>query len=495
MSKKQILVLLLLSLAPFSLFAEKVPVEVVNHELSAEFSKQIEEYVLETMKNDHSPGIAIGIVKDDRLVYEGYFGWADIEEKKPVDRSTVFRIGSISKTFTAIALMQEWEKGKFKLDDDFNSVFNEPVIKQKSDSCEAVTFKHMLTHTSGGGEFMSYKQLLHPTHFYFTPPSIKPKPLAEYYTDGMRPGVCPETKFCYCNYCFGAIGVAIQEMSGLSFEDDTRQLFDSIGMKDSTFYGDSETLSRLATGYKYKNERKGYEPNWKWQVPIPPMGNAYSTVPDMAKYLTVLINNGESKHGKLLDQETMELMYDTHYTLDERMGAVGLAFFKSPSTIGTRIIGHSGGVFGYGAQMQFSPDKKTGVIVFGNVSGAPPYKIGDWIIKEMVGYEEPEKNVEPDKSKWEDLEGTYEPEQKEFLTDFRYYYFLGGPFKVKVKGDNLMIRYGGAYQNLKQVEPDDPYFYEIIEDYSEMPIHIKFERDENGKVKSIILHMNRYVKK
>src|SRR3989337_679162 len=110
--------------------------------------------------NEHAlAGLAVGIIHDGALVYAKGFGLADAREERPVTPDTVFRIGSISKTFTAIALMQLWEQGKFQLGEPVSGHLKAYKLEHRDPGAPPVTFRHLLTHTAGIGEFRTIADL------------------------------------------------------------------------------------------------------------------------------------------------------------------------------------------------------------------------------------------------------------------------------------------------------------------------------------------------
>ncbi len=472
------------------------PVYIRNSGLEEDLGAEVESYVKEQMTKLHSPGIAIGIVKGDRLVYEGYFGYAQIEDQVAVSESTVFRIGSISKTFTAMGLMQQWERGRFKLDDDVNSHVSEPVMRPKDSSCQPATFKHLFTHTSGGGEIMSYRMLRHPVRSVFVPPWKERLPLADIYEDGIRPRVCPESKWAYCNFCYGALGLILEELSGESFQDYTRRhILDETGMHNSSFYETEEIMGNLAQGYHWVEKSRGYKRTAFYPLAVPPPGNMYSTVPDMAKYLIALLNGGSNEKGTLVAPETLELMYKTHYQLDERQNAMGISFLIYSDLWGHRVLAHGGAVPGFGSQIYFVPDRDLGLIVFGNVMASPPYEIAAGVLRMLLGGEKPGDFAEPEKNTWPLLEGYYGSEYPEFLSDFRFNMATLGAFRVVTRKDELVLaslRREKSYP-LLQVYDEDPYFYLIEMEDKELPAYITFLPGPDGRAASIVIGMNEYV--
>ncbi len=114
----------------------------------------LDKFIEDRLKERKIPGLGIGIIKGSTVLYNRGYGYADIENKKPVTPNTVFRIGSISKLFTAIGLMQLWEQGKFNLEDNINKFIPNGKIYCGKKRAPPITFKHLMTHTSGIGEIL-----------------------------------------------------------------------------------------------------------------------------------------------------------------------------------------------------------------------------------------------------------------------------------------------------------------------------------------------------
>ena len=159
--------------------AAKAPEQVNNSGLSPELSQKLADYAKAGMKQRHAPGLAIGIVKSGQLVWSGYFGYADLQKKKPVGAETMFQIASVSKTFTAIGMMQQMEQGKFKITDPVNPLAPYPIFRPDKPGCREVEFLDVFTHRSGGGELMSYRQLLNIFPTTLVLPGQERPPLAE----------------------------------------------------------------------------------------------------------------------------------------------------------------------------------------------------------------------------------------------------------------------------------------------------------------------------
>ena len=127
------------------------PVAMTDEQL-AEVLERADELVIGAMNEDAAPGMGVGIVRGSETIYAKGFGLADAARERPVSPRTVFRIGSISKTMTAIGLMQLWEQGFFGLDDPVNDHLKHYQVNRPDRATPPVTFRHLLTHTSGIGE-------------------------------------------------------------------------------------------------------------------------------------------------------------------------------------------------------------------------------------------------------------------------------------------------------------------------------------------------------
>ncbi len=475
------------------------PQKTINQGLSPELAEKIESYVKEKMQSWHCPGLALGIVSaKDGLIYQGYFGWADIKNKKPIKKDTVFCIGSISKTFTAIGLMQQWEQGKFKLDDPVNRYAGFELVKPRKSTCPEVTFIDLFTHTSGAGELMSWRQLRHPIKTIFVPDKKPRPPLEEVLADGIRPGVCPGVKFAYCNYCYAGLGLLLEKISGERFADYMqRHIFTPLGFELSSFEESERMLSHLAQGYHYQSALRRFSPSHFFRTAIPPAGGMLSCVPDLARYLKALLNGGKGEAGEILKPKTLKLMLTPHRQLDERLGGIGICFFIT-NFYRRNFYGHGGAVPGFGSQIYFSPELGMGVVVLANIMNKAPYEISAGIVKILLGikpgaFPSPKK---VNKKLAKEFEGYYGSPEPEFLSDFRFNMATLGAYQIKVKDDELLLkslRLGKKYP-LVPASTTDPYFFQIVVPDVERPRYLILKPAEQGEQKAILVGLNQYVR-
>ena len=481
-------------LAAVSVHAEE-PSQVTNNGLDSRVSGRLEAYARDGMKRWKAPGLAIGIVKGGRLVWTGYFGYADIKNKKPITGNSVFMPASVSKTFTAVGLMQQWEKGKFKIDDPVNPYGPYPVYKPHKQGCREANFMDVFTHTSGGGELMSWRQLgrILPTTVVLK--GQERPPLKEVYTDGIRPHICPGTKWCYCNFCFGALGLLLEQMSGENFgQYQDAHILKPLGMNMSHFYETDQIMNNLAKGYSRSGDK--FKELSLTRLPVTPMGGLYSTVPDMARYMMALLNHGTLGDFTMLKPGTVDYMFTPHFQVDPRLEKMGICFFVHENYFGRRVVEHDGANPGYGTQMFIAPDDDLGMIVFANIMNDSAYQIANGMLKILFNYKEPGRDFKEAKDLWPGFVGSYGSPEPDLLTDFRFFMRYLGVYKIRVKDDKLWLesmRMGKIFQ-LRQVNKNDPYFYEIIKKNNEIPRFLVFKPGDKGKAASILIQLDEYIR-
>ena len=142
-------------------------------------------------------------------------GVTDETTRAPVTPDTVFRIGSLTKTFTAVAVMQLWEQGLVDLDAPANDYLTTFRLRPTRPDLQPATLRHLLTHTAGIGYWPRLSDLLHPV-FGCGRGSPQPAPLGEYYRRGLPQEVQPGTKWVYSNHGFAALGQVVEDVSGRS---------------------------------------------------------------------------------------------------------------------------------------------------------------------------------------------------------------------------------------------------------------------------------------
>ncbi len=188
--------------------------------------------------------------RDGRLVSFHGHGLADIASGRPVTEDTVFRIASITKTFTAVAAMQLWERGLIDLDAPAQDYLRAYRLAPAKAGWRPATVRHLMTHTAGIPETMSLRDVLRPD-WGETVPVDQPRPsLAEFYRGALRLEAEPGTRFVYGNHSPATLGQVVEDVSGQPLDRYFKeQIFEPLGMDRSDLVRSDRIRSRLATGY------------------------------------------------------------------------------------------------------------------------------------------------------------------------------------------------------------------------------------------------------
>ncbi len=255
-------------------------------------------------------GLAFGVVRNGSLEFFHGHGLADIASNTPITEDTVFRIASITKTFTAIAVMQLWEQGLIDLDAPANDYLLAFRLVPAKASFRPATVRHLLTHTAGIREVLHPSGLLRMRDLGETVKMGRRVPsLAEYYQGGLRIDAEPGTRFMYTDHGFATLGQIVEDVSGKPLDRYLREhLFEPLGMADTDLVRTERVKSHLATGYDLRSDGAKAVPDY--EVVTVGGGAAYSTTRDMARYLVALLGGGANEHGRVLKPSTMAMMFE-----------------------------------------------------------------------------------------------------------------------------------------------------------------------------------------
>jgi CubicO group peptidase (beta-lactamase class C family) len=276
-----------------------------------------------------SAGLAVGVVREGSLAWFLGHGVADVRSKAPITEDTVFRIGSLTKTFTAIAVMQLWEQGLVDLDAPANDYLRSFQLVPAKASFRPATVRHLLTHTAGVGYWRRLSDLIRPgVGSGDRAGRSGAPPLADYYRKGLPVEVEPGTKWVYSNHGFAVLGQIVEGVSGQSLDRYLRDhIFEPLGMEHTDLIRSGRVRPRLATGYVLRPG--GLEPVADREVPTPGGGGMYSTAGDMARYVAALLRMGAGEHGSVLKPATVASMFQPHFQPDPR--APGMGWPSSPA--------------------------------------------------------------------------------------------------------------------------------------------------------------------
>ncbi len=319
---------------------------------------QIEKMIVEEMEKNSVPGMSVAIALDGRIVYSKGFGYADLENKVPFTAQTVSRIGSVSKTFTALAIMQLVEQGKINLDTEVQTYV--PTFPKK---IAPITIRQLLCHQSGirhykGSEFLSaveYNDVESSLAIFKDDPLLQP----------------PGEKYSYTTYGYNLLSRVVEAASGESFPDYLQKhMIAPLNMNQTYLDRPRQIIPMRARNYTkggnspMENALAVNQSN-KWGG-----GGLLSTVEDLVKYAAAY--DGD----KLAKPETIKQMFTSQNTTDGKPTAYGLGWAIANDQ-GKRRVEHSGGSMGATAILTKYPEQ--GLIIAALVNcdhfGAPQFKV------------------------------------------------------------------------------------------------------------------------
>jgi CubicO group peptidase (beta-lactamase class C family) len=412
-------------------------------------------------------GLALGVIRDGRLSFFRGHGLADIAMRTPITEDTIFRIGSITKLLTSIAVMQLVERGLVDLDAPASDYLRAYELVRAEPGFRPTTLRHLLTHTSGIPEVRGITDLLRGA---FTPSGGRPATLsvrvgepmpslAEYYRDGLRVVVEPGTAFAYCNHGFATLGQIIEDVSGVPLQRYLREhLFEPLGMTGSELRRSRRVLPRLATGYVLRGDGPRAVPDREWIDAG--AGGVYATTRDIARFAAALLAGGGNDYGRVLDPRTLATMFEPHFQPDPRIPGMGLGFFRH-DVGGHHVVGHDGILPGFNSALLVAPDDGLGVVAFTNgSSGAFAWLQLELlqVLRELLGVPggAGRRDVPHHPEVWPDLCGRYVFPPR--ISDLRARLMIPGGVEVFVRGGRLMVRLLAPVPALSSgfpLEPDD----------------------------------------
>lgn len=293
--------------------------------LSSDKLKVAESKMQEYIDNGKLAGISTLVMKDGKVVQRANFGFADFETQKPIEDNTIFRIFSMTKPVTAVALMTLYDEGKFKLDDKVSKYipeFKDTKVSQKNgNSFELVpqdnemTIRHLLTHTSGFsyGWSKSYIDSLYNVTGVSGWNGIlgdKVKTLAD-----LPLNFQPGTKYCY-GLSIDVSGYLVEVLSGMPLDEYFKsQIFDPLKMDDTGFFVPKDKLDRFSDVFHYNHDGKltGANGYYKEAFKSPVTlfsggGGLVSTISDYARFCMMLLNAGELDGVRVLSEKAAQMI-------------------------------------------------------------------------------------------------------------------------------------------------------------------------------------------
>jgi len=355
----------------------------------------IEENVPIYMEKARMPGFSIAVVDDGETIYAEGFGLRDTEKNLPATPDTLYGIGSITKSFVAIAIMQLVEAGEISLDDPVS----QHIPFELGTADDPIRIHHLLTHSLGVPSFATSTVAI--SRGLGMDTGVPLGSAADFYrlVNGAKDEVVarPGERFFYHNAAWRMLGAVIQEKSGLPFHRYLKEkVIDPLGMERTTlslaaFQADPDhILPHLKVGDDVEPSRFPYpdpdvNPGFSF---ITAAGGIVSSVNEMTRYLEAQIEKGKTGTGRLASEQSFDEMQQLHiHTPDGYYGETGYGYGLSitPDFLGHEMIGHGGSIAVSTAYMAFIPDLKVGVVMMGNSSGMSYSIIAESVFAILLG--------------------------------------------------------------------------------------------------------------
>jgi CubicO group peptidase (beta-lactamase class C family) len=326
-------------------------------------------------KRARVPGIAVGVLIDGRLAHTLTFGHRDIERTAPVEANTVFRIASMTKSFTSIAILRLRDEGRLSLDDPAERYVPElKGLKYPTADSPRITVRHLLSHAEGFPEDNPWgdRQL-----------AITDAQMSAMLREGIPFSNPPGIAYEYSNYGFAILGRIVSNLSGKPYREYVAaNILRPLGLTSTTLQVGEVPPARLAHGYRWEDDRWKEEPQLA-DGAFGSMGGMLTSVEDLARYAGFLMSawpprdgadNGPLRRASLREMQqvwrpgpaTVTRAADGKIRLNAGGYAFGLRVWQTCDF--RHVVAHSGGLPGFGSHMRWLPDYGVGIVALGNLT-------------------------------------------------------------------------------------------------------------------------------
>ncbi len=392
------------------------------------------------------PAFSIALTEGDRTVWAEGFGYVDPERKRPATAKTVYRVGSVSKLFTDLAVMQLVERGELALDAPVNDYL--PNFTPKNPFGTPITLRQLMSHQSG-----LVRESPVGNYFDATEPSLEATVASLNDTSLVY---APNTKTKYSNGGIAVVGSVLEHKSGAPFNQIMQEkIFRPIGLRQSSFERTPDVERESAIGWMWTYDGRRFEAP-DFGLGTAPAGNLYSSVLDLSKFAQAVLNEGRGEHGVLLQPGTLRQMI-----LPQRTDAGE----PNPFAIGFRVsdfdghtkIGHGGAVYGFSTQLELLPQRKLGVAAVASLdcSNGVVQRLAEYALRLLLSRQD--GRTLPD---WE-ASDPIPPERAAQLVG--HYRSEEGWIDVIVRGERLFLRHGDTRREIRAA--GDGFIVDDVLDY------------------------------
>lgn len=410
------------------------------------------------------PGMAIAIVKDDKVIFTKGFGYADLENKRPVTPETIFATGSTGKAFTATLIGMLVDEQKMQWDAPLQTYL--PDVHFDVGENEQLTIRDMLSHRTG----YSRNDILWANGKVDQEIILKTATKAEPFSTFRK-------SFDYNNVMFMAAGMASAKQAEQSWDDLlATRIFAPLGMNEATSSIEkAKSHPHMAKGYTWKEVEKVHE-----RLPmrsldrIAPAGGINANVLDMANWLRMQLNQGKFEGKRLISEEQLNETHSPQIKIADGM-AYGMGWFLR-SWEGKKVVEHGGNIDGFGAQVAMLPKENIGFVLLTNLTASPLQQMSVNMVWDHL--------VAEQKAEEATTQGGYGAYVGEYIGNF-------GPFKdaiftVQMKNNSLAVDVPGqTLYELKSPDEHGKMYFKLTD-----TVAVSFESKPSGEVSAMRMHQS-----
>jgi len=338
---------------------------------SAELASFVDPLVSAQMEKENIPGAVFVLVQDGKILYERGYGLANLATRKPVDpEKTIWRIGSISKVFTATAVVQLADRGRIGLNDDVNRYLTR--VKVPATFPEPVRFTHLLTHTAGLDEIRPGTQ---------AETAAGVLPVCDFLRGKLVRLRPPGSVISYSTYGVTLAGCLVEEVSGKSFGDYlASNIWRPLGMTRTSIDVPDSVRGDLAQGYEIDSGTNKVS-RWEWYHTTP-ASSINASGADMGRFIIAHLQNGRLGQSRIMSEAAARDMHRQHATSHPRLPGFAYGFYED-FTNGERILKHGGNVEGFAAELVLLPERGIGFFI---ATQHEPAELKDVIEKALLDH-------------------------------------------------------------------------------------------------------------
>lgn len=319
----------------------------------------LDKVIRQEMKEQSLPAVSIALIADQQVVWAQGFGMANPSEKVTAAADTIYRVGSVSKLFTDIAIMQLVEKGQLDLDAPITRYL--PQFHPSNPFGKPMTLRELMSHRSG---LVREPPVGH--YFDESSPSLEATIKSLNETTLVYP---PGTHTKYSNAAIAVAGYVLEHQSGKPFTTYVRDtVLQPLGMNASSFTPTPDVLAKLAHAFIWTYDGRVFDAP-AFQLGIAPAGCMYSSVLDLSKFVSMLFANGRGVNGTVLKPATLRSMWQPQFGDVNQKQGFGIGF-RLTDLDGHALVGHGGAIYGFATELEALPAEKLGVVVVTTMDSA-----------------------------------------------------------------------------------------------------------------------------